>query len=202
MGSWTCRHPSVLAAVDDVKNPGGPYPYVSASGIRLSSSPATDPAPRPLTHEEIEEYIEQFRQAAKNAILAGFDGVEVHCAHGYLIDQFIQTNTNKREDQWGGDVKGRSKLALAVIDAVASEIGPEKTGVRISPWSTFQGRLNMYSFFTTKTDAFEVTDMRMSNADTLETFSYLVRTVRNKYPTFSYLHAPGTPRIWQSRSRR
>jgi len=72
-------------------------------------------------------------------------------------------------------VKGRCKFALAVIDAVASVIGPEKTAIRISPWSTFQ-------------------DMRMSNADTLETFSYLVRTVRNKYPTFSYLHAP-EPRV-------
>ncbi len=138
--------PSVLAAVDDVKNPGGPYPYVSASDIPFSSRPETDPAPRPLTHEEIAEYIEQFGQAAKNAITAGFDGVEIHGAHGYLVDQFIQTNTNKREDQWGGDVKGRSKFALAVVDAVASAIGPEKTAIRISPWSTFQGHLNTHSF--------------------------------------------------------
>jgi len=167
--------PSVLATLDEVKNPGGPYPYVSASNIPLSSRAATDPAPRPLTHEDIEEYIKQFGQAAKNAITAGFDGVEIHGAHGYLIDQFIQTNTNKREDQWGGDVKGRSKFALAVVDAVASAIGPEKTAIRFSPWSAYQ-------------------DMRMSLPDTLETFSYLVRTIRNKYPTFSYLHAP-EPRV-------
>jgi len=161
----------ILAAVDDVKNPGGPYPYVSASNIPLSSRPATDPAPRPLTHKEIEDYIEQYGQAAKNAITAGFDGVEINAVHGFLIDQFIQTNSNKRQDQWGAGMKGRSKFPLAVVDAVASAIGPERTAVRFSPWSTFQ-------------------DMRMSLPDTLETFSYLVRTIRNKYPTFSYLHVP------------
>ncbi len=95
-----------------MKNPGGPYPYVSASDIPLSSRAATDPAPRPLTHEEIEEYIKQFGQAAKNAITAGFDGVEIHGAHGYLVDQFIQTNTNKREDQWGGNVKGQIQIRI------------------------------------------------------------------------------------------
>ncbi len=131
-----------------MKNPGGPYPYVSASNIPLSSRPTTDPAPRPLTHEEIEEYIKQYGQAAKNAITAGFDGVEINAVHGFLIDQFIQTNSNKREDQWGAGVKGRSKFALAVVDAVASAIGPEKTAVRFSPWSTFQGPLNTHVFHT------------------------------------------------------
>lgn len=131
--------PDVLATVNEVTNPGGPYPYVSASNIPLSQRPATDPAPRALSHDEILEYIEHFRQAAKNAVAAGFDGVEIHGAHGYLVDQFTQINTNKREDQWGGDLKARCKFALAVVDAVASAIGPEKTAIRLSPWSTFQG---------------------------------------------------------------
>lgn len=138
--------PSVLATVDEVRNPGGPYPYVSASNIPLSDRPVTHPSPRSLTHEEILQYIDQYRQAAKNAIAAGFDGVEFHAAHGYLIDQFLQTNTNKREDQWGGDAEGRTKFALAVVDTVASAIGPEKTGIRVSPWSTYQGQPIQYFF--------------------------------------------------------
>ena len=80
-----------------------------------------------------------FKEAAINAKKAGFDGVEIHGAHGYLIDQFIQTNSNKRTDQWGGDVKGRARFALAIVDAVVGEIGPERTGIRFSPWSTYQG---------------------------------------------------------------
>ncbi|KLO09502.1 FMN-linked oxidoreductase [Schizopora paradoxa] len=131
--------PAVLASNDEERNPGGPYPYVSASSIPLSDRRATEPSPKALTTDEIESFIGQFQQAAKNAIAAGFDGVEIHAAHGYLIDQFTQTNTNKREDQWGGDVKGRTKFALAVVDAVASAIGPEKTAIRVSPWSTYQG---------------------------------------------------------------
>ncbi len=96
--------PSVLAAVDDVKNPGGPYPYVSASDIPFSSRPETDPAPRPLTHEEIAEYIEQFGQAAKNAITAGFDGVEIHGAHGYLVD-----TVHSNQYQQAGRPMGRGR---------------------------------------------------------------------------------------------
>ncbi|KLO15203.1 NADH:flavin oxidoreductase/NADH oxidase [Schizopora paradoxa] len=171
----------VLTKVDEVSNPGGPHPYVSASNVPLSSRPETDPAPRALTHEEIVQYIDLFRQAAKNAVAAGFDGVEIHGAHGYLVDQFTQTITNKRDDQWGGSLKARCKFALEVVDAVAGAIGPEKTAIRLSPWSTYQ-------------------DMRMSYEDTIETFSYLVRSIRDKYPTFAYLHAP-EPRVAGSADR-
>lgn len=128
-----------LASTDQEQNPGGPHPYVSSSDVPLSGRPETDPAPCPLSHEEIQEYIAQFAQAAENAIRAGFDGVEIHGANGYLVDQFTQTNSNRRTDEWGGSAEGRCNFALAVVGAVAKAIGDERTAIRLSPWSTFQG---------------------------------------------------------------
>lgn len=75
---------------------------------------------------------------------AGFDGVEVHCAHGYLIDQFIQDTSNKRTDEYGGSIENRCRFALEAIDAVVNAIGEAKTGFRLSPWSTFQGMFISY----------------------------------------------------------
>lgn len=78
--------------------------------------------------------------AAKNAVFrAGFDGVEVHSAHGYLLDQFLQDSTNKRTDDYGGSVENKARFPLAVIDAVAKAIGEKCTAVRISPWSAWNG---------------------------------------------------------------
>lgn len=97
------------------------------------------PAPRPLTHEEILECIELFGEAARNAVLrAGFDGVEVHAAHGYLIDQFLHDTSNKRTDQWGGSIEGRTRFALEVVKKVVSIVGEERTGIRLSPFNTLQ----------------------------------------------------------------
>ena len=90
---------------------------------------------------EIEEYIGYYARAAKNAIRAGFDGVEVHGANGYLIDQFIQDVTNKRTDEYGGSVENRARFALEALDAVAKAVGESKVGIRLSPWGTFFGML-------------------------------------------------------------
>lgn len=133
--------PKVLSGPSSVSNPGGPYPYVSASAKPLSNRPETDPAPRPLTHEEILEYIDIYRKAAGNAVHgAGFDGVEIHGAHGYLIDQFTQDVTNERTDEWGGSIEKRTRFALEIAKAVVEEIGQERTAIRLSPWSTWQGK--------------------------------------------------------------
>jgi N-ethylmaleimide reductase len=89
--------------------------------------------PRALELSEIPDIIDSFRQGAANAIAAGFDGVEVHGANGYLLDQFAKDGTNKRTDAYGGRIENRAKLMLEVTKAVAAEVGSERTGIRISP---------------------------------------------------------------------
>jgi N-ethylmaleimide reductase len=89
--------------------------------------------PRALALEEIPGIIESFRKGAANALAAGFDGVEVHGANGYLLEQFAKDGTNKRADAYGGGIENRAKLMLEVAKVVAAEAGPNRTGIRISP---------------------------------------------------------------------
>lgn len=112
-------------------------PFVSASDIPLKG---TEEKPRPLTIPEIKEYVELYAEAAKNAVeKAGFDGIEIHGATGYLIDQFFQDVSNKRTDQYGGSVENRARFGLEIVDAVAQAVGADRVGMRISPWSIFYG---------------------------------------------------------------
>jgi 2,4-dienoyl-CoA reductase-like NADH-dependent reductase (Old Yellow Enzyme family) len=89
--------------------------------------------PRALETEEIATVVEQFRRGAENAQRAGFDGVTLHAANGYLIDQFLQDCTNHRTDQYGGSVKNRARFLLEVTDAVISVWGAGRIGVHLSP---------------------------------------------------------------------
>ena len=89
--------------------------------------------PRALALEEIPGIIESFKQGAANALEAGFDGVEIHGANGYLLDQFAKDGSNKRTDAYGGSIENRARLMLEVSKEVASVAGPERTGIRISP---------------------------------------------------------------------
>ncbi|RAI44884.1 alkene reductase [Rhodoplanes roseus] len=91
--------------------------------------------PRALRTEELPGIVGAYRSAAANAIAAGFDGVEVHAANGYLLDQFLRDGTNKRTDEYGGSLENRVRLTLDVLGAVIDEIGRERTGIRISPVS-------------------------------------------------------------------
>jgi N-ethylmaleimide reductase len=89
--------------------------------------------PRPLALEEIPGIVEAFRRGAANALQAGFDGVEIHGANGYLLDQFAKDGANKRTDAYGGSIENRARLMLEVTEAVAREAGADRTGIRISP---------------------------------------------------------------------
>ncbi|HAT3992699.1 alkene reductase [Elizabethkingia anophelis] len=93
--------------------------------------------PLEMSLEEIEKAKGEFIQAAKNAIEAGFDGVELHAANGYLLEQFLNPNSNIRNDKYGGSIENRSRFVLEVTEAVGHAIGFDKIGVRISPYSTF-----------------------------------------------------------------
>ncbi|KAI2768605.1 putative oxidoreductase [Daldinia loculata] len=117
---------------------------LTANGFDLTSSSAVpagpdDPTPRALTETEVQVYIDEHVQAAKNAILAGFDGVEIHGANGFLIDQFTQASCNKRVDGWGGTIEKRARFALEITSRIVDAIGADRVGVKLSPWSTFQG---------------------------------------------------------------
>src|SRR5712675_224045 len=97
------------------------------------------PTPRALDRDEIRGIIADFRHAARNAMLAGFDGVEVHGANGYLVDQFLRTTSNIRTDEYGGSRENRLRFLKEVVAAVAAEIGASRTAIRLAPFLTARG---------------------------------------------------------------
>lgn len=134
---WYCgriSHPDLL--------PNNQQP-VSASAIRAQGDAVTFEGmkpfvePRALETDELPGIVDQYRKAAINAKEAGFDGVEVHAANGYLLDQFLRDGTNQRQDNYGGSLENRTRLLLEVIDAVTGIWEPSQLGVRISPDNSF-----------------------------------------------------------------
>ncbi|BBP45782.1 alkene reductase [Thiosulfatimonas sediminis] len=120
-------------------------PAVSASAIAIDDETYTPAGkkpysiPHPLTKTEIAEIVEDFRQAGINAIAAGFDGVEIHAANGYLIDQFLRDGANQRTDEYGGSLENRARFLSEIIAAVSGAIGSDRVGVRLSPLNSFNG---------------------------------------------------------------
>lgn len=102
-------------------------------------TPVPTGAPRALAASELPAVAGQFAQAARNARAAGIDGVELHCASGYLINQFLNPASNRREDAFGGDGAGRARFPAMVVEALADAIGPERVGLRISPGNPYNG---------------------------------------------------------------
>ncbi|KAK0355993.1 hypothetical protein LTR91_025131 [Friedmanniomyces endolithicus] len=151
------------AASAEVKKKEGTGDVVSASDVPMADN---SPKPKALSEEEIQAYIKAYASAAKNAVEgAGFDGVEIHGANGYLIDQFTQDVSNKRTDAWGGSIENRTRFATSVTQAVVSAVGADKTGIRLSPWSTFQG---------------------MQMEDPIPTFSHLLHSLKEM--KLAYVH--------------
>lgn len=120
--------------------PGGVLPVapsaVAIAGQTVTASGALEPyeTPRALETAEIAGVIEAFRHGARNAIAAGCDGVEIHGANGYLLEQFLQSRTNLRTDEYGGSIANRARLLLEVTRAVIAEVGADRVGVRLSPY--------------------------------------------------------------------
>lgn len=121
---------------------GGPSP-IAPSAIKPNVVAYTHkgkvdvPVPHALTVDEIATVVAEYRKGAANSLNAGFDGVEIHGANGYLIDQFIRDGANQRTDQYGGSIENRARFALEVVDAVVAEIGAGKVGIRLSPVTPF-----------------------------------------------------------------
>ncbi|KAI8331504.1 hypothetical protein BC941DRAFT_438562 [Chlamydoabsidia padenii] len=164
MQLWHLGRASISAFLPNNQAPVGP----SALAVE-GNSPLGFPheVPRALSVDEIKSITNEFAQAAKNAIEAGFDGVEVHSANGYLLDQFINSSSNKRTDNYGGSIENRTRFSLEVVDAIAKAIGAEKTAVRYSPWSGFQG---------------------MVDETPVETWSHITRELEKNLPNLAYIH--------------
>jgi N-ethylmaleimide reductase len=96
-------------------------------------------APQAMTEADIREAVAEYAHAAKLAVEAGFDGIELHAANGYLIEQFLNANVNQRSDGYGGSAEGRNRFALEVAQACVAAIGADKVGIRISPHGVFNG---------------------------------------------------------------
>jgi len=126
-----------------------------------------------LTREEIADVVEAYRQAALNAKAAGFDGVEVHGANGYLPDQFLEDGTNQRTDEYGGSIENRARLLIEATTAVIGAMGAGRVGVRLSPGGTYGD---------------------MSDSQPWETFSYAVRELDKLSPAYIHLVETRTDR--------
>jgi N-ethylmaleimide reductase len=143
--------PSAIAAEGTVFTAQGPKPMVTPHALETSELPGI---------------VAQFRAGAENARKAGFDGVEIHGANGYLLDQFTRDGANKRTDAYGGSVENRARLPLEVVDAVVGVWGPGRVGYRVSPNSAFNS---------------------MSDSDPARTFSHLTEELNRR--RIGYLHA-------------
>jgi len=128
-------HPLNLPAGAKVVAPSA----VAAKGEMFTDAEGLKPHPIPhaMTAADIKSTIAEFVQAAKNAMAAGFDGVELHGANGYLLEQFIRPNSNTRTDNYGGSIENRARFALEVVAATIAAIGKDKVGIRLSPFGVF-----------------------------------------------------------------
>ena len=93
---------------------------------------------------EVKEYVQLYAQAAVNAVKhAGFDGIEIHAANGYLVTQFLHESINNRTDAYGGSIENRSRFALEILDACVKAVGASKVAIRVSPWERYNGTINL-----------------------------------------------------------
>ena len=118
--------------------PVAPSPIPLKGQAHTSKGKADYEVPHELTIEEIKEIVEQFRKGAENAQKAGFDGLELHAANGYLVDEFLRDGTNKRTDIYGGSIENRSRFCLEVTDALISVYGKDKVGLKLCPLGRYQ----------------------------------------------------------------
>jgi N-ethylmaleimide reductase len=155
-------HPSVQA---DGGLPVAPSAVAAEGALYTPAGPLAYPVPRALETEEVAGVVEEFAAGARNALRAGFDGVELHGANGYLIDQFLRSGSNRRTDRYGGPVENRARFLLQVTAAVADVWGGDRVGVRFSPTGAYNG---------------------MSDSDPAGTFGYAAHAL-NRFG-LAYLH--------------
>lgn len=135
MNGGRLSHASLLEGAE----PAAPSALASGTAVRDFESRKECPVPRALDSEELPRIIDEFRQAARNAIDAGMDGIEIHGANGYLLHQFLSPSSNHRDDAYGGSPQKRYRLVEEILRAVAEEIGADRLALRLSPQNNIQG---------------------------------------------------------------
>lgn len=163
--SGRVAHPALLNG----EEPVAPSAIPGVGQLHTPIGKVDLPTPRALETEEISEIVKQFRQGAINAMEAGFDGVELHGAFGYLIDQFLQDGSNQRTDKYGGSIENRARFLLEVMEAVTSVWGGNRVGIKLSPSNTFYG---------------------MSDSNSLATFSYVIEALNDFDLAYIHLMEP------------
>lgn len=184
-------HPSLLP---DGLVPVGASPVAAAGQVFTARGRQDFVTPRELTDAEIIATIGDFATAARNAVAAGFDGVEVHGANGYLLHQFLSTNANQRTDRWGGAVAGRIRLTVETVRAVADAIGAHRTGLRISPANPYNdivedGHRDTYRALADALDPLGLAYLHIAEADDRD----LTRELRRRWsgPLILNPYTPG-----------
>lgn len=149
--------------------PVAPSAIAATGTLHTPIGKMTLETPRALETEEIPQIVEQFRQNAENAMNAGFDGVELHGAFGYLIDQFLQDGSNQRTDQYGGAIENRARFLLEVVEAVCGVWEGDRVGIKLSPSNTFYG---------------------MQDSNPKDTFSYVIEQLNQFQLAYIHLMEP------------
>lgn len=152
------------------------------------------PEPRALSTAEVRATVEDFRRAARAAIDAGADGVEIHGANGYLVQQFLSTNSNQRTDEYGGSIANRIRFAVEVARAISEEIGPERTAIRLSPGNTYNdiAETDTPELYVALVEA--LAPLRLAYLHVVAGRDpELVKVLRSKWSTVFLLNRPGAP---------
>ena len=166
-----------VVGVSDIKAAG--EMYTDAVGMQEHTQPIA------LTTDEVYAVTDEYVTASKNAVEAGFDGVELHGANGYLLEQFLNPNVNNRSDEFGGSIENRAKFLILTTQKIADEIGKEKVGFRISPFSTFNDMptyseeevIKTYSYLAAELDAIGIAYLHLSYSPQIpETLMTALRT--------------------------
>jgi N-ethylmaleimide reductase len=158
---------------------------LAPSAVRAQGQNYTDEGmkefvtPREITRQEIALTVRDFARAAGNAIAAGFDGVELHAASGYIVQQFLSTNANLRSDEYGGSIENRTRFLFEVLDAMISEVGSERVGVKFSPRIKFN-------------------DIEETDADAM--YPYILEQLNNRKPAYVHV-SDSTGEGWHAKLR-
>lgn len=176
----------------------GVAPSAAAPGSQMFTATGMQeiPTPRALTTQEVRQTIEDFRYAARQAIEAGADGVEIHGANGYLVQQFFAPNANTRTDAYGGSIENRARFAIEVAEAISAEIGAGRTAIRLSPgvslWGIDEGAQgpDLYRYLVGKLDALGLAYVHLMHQGD----ESLLADIRKRWSTALILNRPGKER--------